>query len=449
VSFYKSCTCKNQNNTKGIESTLSMKKEKETILETQALNTPEELYDYTRDVVQRMVVALMKAEVDSLCGKFYQRGKSGQYYRSGSTEAMIYTGHEWHRQRCPRVRRRLANGKSSEYHLNTLMLAKDPEEWKESLMNAIMNGVSYRNVSNVTDRNISKGTLSKLWEEKASKLVMEMQNESLSDYDMLAIMMDGVWLSKELAVVVALGFDTEGNKKILGFNIGTSENEEVCKDLLRSLKERGLKAPRNRALLSVLDGGKALDKAVKEMFNGVLIQRCLIHKERNVKGYIPDKLDYELSQLFKRLRESRTESEAKTVIEQMKEKLYKYPKAIASIEESEEYLTTIFKIGIGSTLAMTFRSTNSIENSFRNVRRHIGRVTSWRERKSNLWVGSGLILAEKTFRRIRGYNEIAELIANLGRASPWGGLGGIEECSNSQVSDKRIDNNNTLTRMTA
>ncbi len=175
---------------------------------------------------------------------------------------------------------------------------------------------------NPNDKSISKSSLSILWEEKASLLINQLQNESLEDYDIVALMIDGVWLSRNLAAVVALGFDKDGYKKVLGFRIGTTENETVCTDLLSRLKERGLKAPLDRDLLVVLDGSKALDKATKAIFtSNVIIQRCLIHKERNVMHYTPKKLHNQVASMFKKLRESRGENEAKEVILDLKELL--------------------------------------------------------------------------------------------------------------------------------
>lgn len=411
------------------------------IEQTQAINTSEALYESIRQLVVKALLDIIKQEVDSICGSIYRRGNESNFYRAGSVESRLYDGNQWHRVRCPRVRERTGNGKSREYHIKAMALAKDTEVWKESLMRAILCGVTYSNMNKLNEdvRTITKGSLSKLWVEQSSKMVADFQSESLSEYDIVALMLDGVWLGRNLAAVVALGFDSEGYKRILGFRIGSSENETVCTDLLTSLKSRGLKEPGNRALLVVLDGSKALDKATKNVFNGAVIQRCRIHKERNVRHYAPKKLHSQIAMYFKTLREARTESEAKQAILAMKDLLSRHPQAMASLEESETELTAIHRIEISATLSETFRSTNSIENAFRNVRRHIGRVTSWKEQTCKLWVGSGLILAQETFRRIRGYSEMDALIAALGRASPWGGM---EEDGNKSLSEsntKSID----------
>ncbi|MFI3291860.1 MAG: transposase [Opitutales bacterium] len=388
----------------------------------------------------------------SFAGHFTTPKSNSKYYRAGSVLSQVFDGNNWHKAKCPRVRERLKNGKSKEVHLSQLAAIKDTIIWEEQLMRNILCGVSYGNMNklNPKDKKISKASLSKLWEEKASVLVENLQNESLEKYDLVALMIDGVWLSKELSAVVALGFDKDGHKKILGFRIGTSENETVCVDLLNSLRDRGLKPPTKRDLLVVLDGSKALDKATKTIFGtSVIIQRCLMHKERNVLHYTPKKLQAKVMSKFKYLREACDEKEAKKVIKELKSLLKKHQNAINSIEESETELTAIHKLSLNETLQMTFRSTNSIENAFRNVRRHIGRVTNWKERTCVLWVGSGLILAQETFKRIKGYEKMSELMKPLKATS----LKRSEEDKNpfeeAQSFKKSIDNNKKTERLTA
>lgn len=428
--------------------------EKETInsVETQAIFTASELHFAVSQLSLNLILSAVKAQVDELCGQFYNPKSNSKYYRAGSVEASVFDGNNWHRARCPRVRERLDNGKTKEVHLSQLAQVKDTSVWKEQLMRNIMCGVSYGNMNNLNpkDKSISKSSLSKLWEAKSSLLVEQLQNESLEDYDIVALMIDGVWLSKNLSAVVALGFDKDGYKKILGFRIGSSENESVCTDLLSSLKQRGLKEPSDRDLLVVLDGSKALDKATKTIFgSSVIIQRCLIHKERNVLHYAPKKLHYQIISKFKILRESRNELEAKQVISDLKEVLKNYQNAINSLEESEVELTQIHKLELDSTLQVTFRSTNSIENAFRNVRRHIGRVTNWKERTCGLWVGSGLILAQETFKRVKGYEKMPELMQSLSATSYIGSKEDENLCLQQQPLTNTIDNNTKIERLTA
>lgn len=241
----------------------------------------------------------------------------------------------------------------------------------------------------------------------------------LSGYDSLVLMVDGVVLAEGLTVIVALGINTHGEKEILGFQVGSSENEQVCTDLLNRLHERGLKEPEGRALLAVLDGSKALKNAVVKRYGNVIVQRCLVHKERNIRGYLSKRDWKALSGHFNRLRKAQGEAAALEATEALEAFLgTRNGQARESYEEAGEELLALHRLNVSNLLNTSLLSTNSIENAFKNLRRHIGRVCRWRKNtnQADLWVASGLILAQHGFRKIRGYREIPELIRALEKA---------------------------------
>lgn len=245
-----------------------------------------------------------------------------------------------------------------------------------------------------------------------------MQQSDLSEIDLLALMIDGVVLCRGLVATVAIGVDTQGYKQVLGFRVGSSENTEVCRDLLSNLRRRGLQKPKERKLFAVLDGSDPLKNALLEFFPKTVIQRCLVHKERNIRGYLSKRHWGELAELFRRLRicQGKTEAAlAKRALIQFLED--KNAQALASLEECGDELVALFDLEVPNTLHVTFLSTNAIENAFRNLRRHIGRVARWRKETSQAdqWLASGLMLAQKTFRRVRGYGDLPELIMALER----------------------------------
>lgn len=234
-------------------------------------------------------------------------------------------------------------------------------------------------------------------------------------------MLDAVVLCKDLVATVALGIDTEGNKHVLGFRIGSSENVQVCADLLTCLKLRGLRAPQSRRLFAVLDGSKALKNALLEAFPGTIIQRCLVHKERNLRGYLPRKHWATLAELFNRLRRAQGEEAALEAAEDIAAFLSdKNAQAQESFAEAGEELLALFRLNVPNTLNVSLLSTNAIENAFKNLRRHIGRVCRWREetRQADLWVASGLTLASQGFRKIRGHKDLGALISALEKVPP-------------------------------
>lgn len=257
-----------------------------------------------------------------------------------------------------------------------------------------------------------------------------MQTRDLSARPVLAVMLDGVRLAHGLWVVIAIGFYVDGTMEVLGFAVGSSENSEVCRDLMGKLHRRGLKTKPGLRLLAVLDGSDALKGAVLEFFPDAVIQRCLVHKERNLRGYLSKKCWSELAALFKRLRRAQGHEAAEAAQEEIRVFLAnKNQLARESFEEAGEELIAFHCLEVPSTLNTTFLSTNCIvpseatattegrRNAIKNLRRHIGRVCRWRKEtdQAKLWVGSGLTLAQKGFRKVRGHQDLGHLEQALQR----------------------------------
>ena len=239
-------------------------------------------------------------------------------------------------------------------------------------------------------------------------------------------MLDAVVLADNQVVTTAIGIDTQGNKHILGYQKGSSENTEVTKDLLSSLRERHLHIPSNRRLLVLLDGSKALKKAVLLHYPDAIIQRCLVHKERNLRGYLSRKDYTELARLFKRLRRCEGLDAATEAYADLKKFILgKNAQAQASLAEAEGEMIAIFALNLPNTLHVSLLSTNIIENSFRNLRGHLGRVCNWKRAESHtdLWLTSGFTIVEKGFRKIKGHKDIGKLEEALSAAK----LDGQEE----------------------
>jgi transposase-like protein len=312
------------------------------------------------------------------------------------------------------VRQRTAQG-VQEVVLQSWKAAQDPAQWEDSVMRAVLCGVSSRDVACLSAEEAlgqSKASVSRLWQKKASVLVEEVQQSDLLGFDLLVLMVDAVVLGKNLVATVALGIDTRGYKKVLGFRIGGSENKEVCKDLLSNLQRRGLQKKPGRRLLAVLDGSEALRGAVMAHYPDTLVQRCLVHKERNVRGYLSKRHWAELAALFKKLRQGQGEKEAEAAAEALRAFLKdKNAQARESFEEAGEDLLRLFELEVPNTLHRTLLSTNCIENVFKNLRRHIGRVCRWHREtdQADRWMASGLKLAETGFRRIVGHGDLEKL----------------------------------------
>ena len=232
--------------------------------------------------------------------------------------------------------------------------------------------------------------------------------------------------SKEVTAVGAMGITADGQKIILDFHVGSTENTEVCKDLLARIRERGFKP--KRRLLAVLDGGRALKKSVLANWPDAAIQRCLVHKERNVKAYLSYRHYAELSRLFNKLRKAQGAEAGREALRKLKEFVGSVnAAALESLEEAGDDLIALHLLDVPSTLNESLLSTNPIENPFKNVRRKTDRVGRWNPKTgmASKWLASALLYAESGFHRIRNYKHLGKLAAALERSANPSSGGGV------------------------
>ena len=230
-------------------------------------------------------------------------------------------------------------------------------------------------------------------------------------------MLDGVHLGDHL-LVIALGVTHDGTKVPLGVVEGSTENAAVCTRLVADLADRGLDA--SSGVLFVVDGGKALTKAIRQVFGGkALIQRCRRHKERNVTAHLPE---VERPLMQRRLRTawaladaSAAERELQSIARSLDKKR---PGAAASLREGLEQTLTVNRLGITGSLLKTVESTNPVESMIEIVRDHARRVKRWQHGEMALrWTAAGMVAAEAQFRRVKGYKQLPELLAALDAAT--------------------------------
>jgi len=385
------------------------------------LDSAEAFRDYIRSQARRALADVFEQELTSLCGERYGRDNGGSCQRAGSAPSYVMTESGREPMQRPRVRKQAPDGSSQEVSLTSWKLAQSPDEWEAATMNAILCGVSTRDMPSLRESELkgqSKSEISRLWKRKSADLVEQMQQSDLSGFNLIILVLDAVVLSSGLVATAALGINAEGEKKVLGFRVGSSENKEVCRDLLSNLVRRGLSTPEGRYLFAVLDGSDALKRALLEVYPDTLIQRCLVHKERNLQGYLDNRHWGELARLFKRLRECQGSDQAKKAAEAIEAFLSdKNAQAKASWAEAGGELIALPRLDVSNELHRSLLSTNCIENVFKNLRRHIGKVCRWREStdQADRWLASGLILASKGFRRIVGHKHLPELVRALER----------------------------------
>lgn len=377
--------------------------------------------EFLRGSVRQSLINIMADEVSSLCGPAYDRGAKTECRRAGSAPSSLEV--EGEKLARPRVRRRQADGNESEVLLDSYDAAKgmQKERIRDAIIRAYTNGVATGGVQETIDwgKGASASEVSRVWAAEGGRLLTELRSRRFEEQRWAALMLDGIWLSSELTAVVALGFTEEGDKVILDIEIGASENEAVCRRLVQRIIEKGFGPEEGHRLLAVLDGSKALKKAVLEGWEDAIIQRCLVHKERNIRGKLSRKHHGKLAEHFKALRIAQGKEQAEEALRKLRTFLKEVSaQGLESLEEAgEEELLAFHRLNVPNTLNLTFLSTNNIENAFRNTRRKIGRVTRWREEtnQASKWLAYALLQAEKGFRRINSCKHMGQLTAALKR----------------------------------
>lgn len=236
-------------------------------------------------------------------------------------------------------------------------------------------------------------------------------SRSLEDEDFPILLLDGTGFG-EHTLVVAMGIDPTGRKHVLGVVEGSTENEAVCRRLLSNLVDRGL--PVERARLVVIDGGKGLRKAVRSVFgNWALVQRCQFHKIQNVIEHLPQGKRAWAKAAMRKAYDSEP-AQAKRRLLELARNLEAHDGAAASIREGLEETLTLLSLGITGALARTLSTTNPIENLQGTLKRVSHNVTRWRSGGMALrWAVTGLLEAQKSFRRLKGYRELPALLRAL------------------------------------
>jgi len=230
--------------------------------------------DHLRGCVRQMISEVMADEVNELCGPKHKPSDSDHFRAGSSSGHVLFEGDREDVVR-PRVRKRGEDGSSEEVVLATYQAARDPSQLQESIVAALMHGVSTRDVKKVKPNSpgVGRSNVSRHWKSVGDKFVDELRGRDLSVENWAVLMLDGIRLSKDQLAIAAIGITTEGRKHVLDFELGSSENVEVARDLMRRLMKRKFHC--DRRLLAVLDGSAALRSAVKEFFPDAVVQRCL------------------------------------------------------------------------------------------------------------------------------------------------------------------------------
>lgn len=346
-------------------------------------------------------------------GKHNTKERSG--YRHGTEKTTVVMGGKKIRVDRPRVR---AQDGSGELPLETLGLLQNEDPLNSAILTRLLSGVSTRKYMRTVDGETadavctSKSEVSRRFIDGIESLMDEFFTRKL-DQNYPVMMIDGLELGK-MTILAAMGIDCDGKKRILGIAEGGSENSTVVKRLLEDLIERGLDATQPR--LYVLDGGKALHKAVMDTFGkAALIQRCQVHKKRNVLSYLPESEQANISvAMTMAYREFEYDVAKRKLTGIVSELEHRYPKAAASLLEGLEETLTVHRLKVPGTLRETLCSTNPMESANSACRGIIRRVCNFRDGSMALrYAAAGFTEAERGFRRIKGYRQLPMLITML------------------------------------
>lgn len=267
-------------------------------------------------------------------------------------------------------------------------------------------GAGLEPVGELDSSGTSKSAVSRRFVAGTRRKLAELFGRDLSGLDLLALFLDGIVVAGH-CVVAALGVDAEGTKHPLGLWEGATENKAVCQALLRDLSERGLTA--ERARLFVIDGGKGLHAAITAAFGDrALIQRCRVHKRRNVIDHLPEHervfIGRKLDRAWAEPDAARAEASLRALAQHLEAK---HPGAAASLREGLPETLTVTRLGLPPSLLRTFKSTNPIESMNAVGRTVTGNVKRWRDGQMVLrWMAAGMLEAERQFRRINGYRDL-------------------------------------------
>jgi len=229
-------------------------------------------------------------------------------------------------------------------------------------------------------------------------------------------MLDGVALAADAVVVVALGLTRDGHKVILDFEPGASENTAVAKALVARLQARGFAPIAGHRFLAVLDGSAPLQTAVLTAWPDTLIQRCLVHKQRNLHGYLRRGDHAESSRLWRRLRLAEGAVAGGEALAELRRFVAARNAAgLASLDEAGDQLIALHRLNVPATLHVSLLSTNAIENVMRNYRGQTAKVTRWQPATDQIsrWTATALLHVESGFRSIKGHADLPKLLKNL------------------------------------
>jgi putative transposase len=369
----------------------------------------------------QVMAALMEADVSALAGPKGKHDAGRTAVRHGRERGSVTLGGR--RVAITRPRVRAADG-AGELPIASYELFSSTEILGRMAMEKMLAGLSSRRYPvglepvgervDETASATSKSAVSRKFVAMTETALAELLSRDLSGLDLVALMIDGVHFA-ESCCVVALGIDIDGVKHPLALVEGSTENATLVTELLVGLRDRSLDV--TRPMFVGIDGSKALHKAVLAVLDRPVIQRCQLHKIRNVKDHLPQRLRSGVGRKMTDAYHADSALEAEAALLALAKELDRtHPGAAASLREGLDETLTVLRLNMPPTLARTLRSTNCIESMISVCREHASNVKRWRDGQMALrWCAAGMVEAGKQFRRVNGHLHLPALRAALER----------------------------------
>jgi putative transposase len=365
--------------------------------------------------------AMFDAEITAACGPKGKHDPDRTAVRHGTEKGSVVLGG----RRVPVSRPRARTVDGAEVPVAAYRLFAAEDQLTQVVMERMLAGLATRRHVAAGEpigaqvrrqaTSTSRSAVSRRFIAATKTALADLLARDLAPLDIKVLMVDGEHLADHLAVV-ALAITADGTKVPVGLWEGSTENATVVKALLADLVARGLDA--TDGLLVVIDGAKALSSAVRAVFGtSSAIQRCTVHKRRNVADHLPEAergwVDTKLGRIFANPDASAGLRDAKALATTLARK---HPGAAASLREGLEDMFTVTRLGITGTLARTLTTSNPIESMISIARTTNRNVTHWRDGQMVLrWTAAGMLNAQRSFRRVKGYKQMPQLVTALRR----------------------------------
>jgi len=372
-------------------------------------------------VMQQMLTTELAGIVGAKHAKL--PGRVGNWH--GTTTGQVVLGSQ--KITVARPRGRYVDG--GEVELATWETFASEDLLRQVVVERMLAGVACRRHVDVTEpvgpvagKATSKSAVSRRFKAATEAAMGELLARDLSGLETAVLMIDGLNVADQM-IVVALIITTDGTKVPVGLMLGDTENSVVVTDLLADLVARGLRY--DHGILAVLDGSKALRKAVGKVFGErALVQRCTLHKRRNVTGYLPvgerDAIDRRLAIAFAQPDPAKGLKACRDLARQLEAR---HPDAAASLREGLEEMFTVARLGVSGRLRRSLTNTNCVESMISITRTTTGRVKHWRDgTMKKRWIAAGMLEAERSFRRLKGYADMPTLVTAIAQATQPGDM---------------------------